>query len=366
MVGLRVLNGGLRSRSPWSCLCFSSWWADSCTALIWCCNMVKPLTGIPTGPKGPGTCTGLGRHIHKRLWMSRGESFSQASSCQNTYEDSGEKREPILYCYTYCSLAHLLSKLSVLSYFLNANRFQLTQMGNDCKTLTHHGWDVSRPLVQLLDVELALLRRGHQHWTWRVEQRRLVHGEYPAEEWEKMLTARTSRSLELPQRQQVKTNLLSGSASTSSSALQVALESLSECCSRPPCSPFSPLSLTSGSVFTWTSPLFMSTSWGSGLGWTELVKAAALASWDPASLSGLFSSFTLNSPYEGSSAFAMPAGPLSWSELLTSPTVASVFLLSPDFEESAWEGEGALSVSELLSPPGKGWQEVSFTNWKSA
>lgn len=163
--------------------------------------------------------------------------------------------------------------------------------------------------------------------------------------------ASTSRSCKLPQLQQMKTNLLSGSASTSSSALQVALESLSEWCSLPPCSPFSPLSLTSGSILTWTSPLFMSTSWGSGLGWTESVKEAALASWDPASLSGLFSSFTRKSPYEGSGALALPARPLSWSELCTSPAVASALLLSPDFEASAWEGEGALSVSELLSPP---------------
>lgn len=156
----------------------------------------------------------------------------------------------------------------------------------------------------------------------------------------------------------MKTNLLSGSASTSSSALQVALESLSEWCSLPPWSPFSPLSLISGSILTWTSPLFMSTSWGSVLGCTEPEKEAALASWDPVSLSGLFSSLTHSSAYEGSRAFPLPDWPLSWSEHWESPAVLSALLESPDFEESAWVGEGALSVSELLSPPGEEWEVI--------
>lgn len=58
-VGLRVMKRCLRSNSPTSCLWLSSMCADSCTALIWCWNMVKPLRGAPTGTpavaNGPGT-----------------------------------------------------------------------------------------------------------------------------------------------------------------------------------------------------------------------------------------------------------------------------------------------------------------------
>lgn len=98
MVGLRVLNGGLRSRSPWSCLCLSSWWADSCTALIWCCNMVKPLTGTPTGPKGPGTCTGSGKQTYKWVGMSGESLLAEHSGCEKTSQVS-EKCKLLFYRY---------------------------------------------------------------------------------------------------------------------------------------------------------------------------------------------------------------------------------------------------------------------------
>lgn len=107
------------------------------------------------------------------------------------------------------------------------------------ETVTNHRWDGSCPMLQLLDVELGLLGRGHQHRARRVEQCWLFHGEYSAEAQSKMYTQNLERVLFLSaalmytqyenvKTETVKTHLLSGSASTSSSALQVALESLSE------------------------------------------------------------------------------------------------------------------------------------------
>lgn len=56
-VGLCVVTRGLRSGSFWSSLCLSSC-TDSCTALIWCWNIAKPLnapTGTPLWPNGAET-----------------------------------------------------------------------------------------------------------------------------------------------------------------------------------------------------------------------------------------------------------------------------------------------------------------------
>lgn len=234
--------------------------------------------------------------------------------------------------------------------------------------LTNHGWDGSCSLLQLLDVKWDLLGWGHQHRALRGEQCQLFHREYSTRQNRQGFVSKppyVTTTWDHENSDYAKTHLCpSGSASTSSSALQVALESLSElrsfCLS--PWSPFSPLSLIPGSILTWTSPVFMSISWGSVLGCTEPAYGATLAfsSWDPVSLTGLFSSLTQSSPYEGSGAFPLLACILSWSEHRASPAVSSALLESLDFDESVWEGEGALSVSELLSPPERAWEDEEW------
>lgn len=74
-----------------------------------------------------------------------------------------------------------------------------TQMQMDQPDMvTNHRWDGSCPMLQLLDVELGLLGRGHQHWAWRAEQRRLIHYEYSAEAQRQMSTTNMSCSYKPP------------------------------------------------------------------------------------------------------------------------------------------------------------------------
>lgn len=90
--------------------------------------------------------------------------------------------------WKYCRYHHIAntgwSGSSVGLLFFLCTVIHLCTQTDRPETVTNHGWDGSRPLVQLLDVEMGLLGGGHQHRARRVEQGRLLHGEYPAEERE--------------------------------------------------------------------------------------------------------------------------------------------------------------------------------------